>query len=301
MNHFVFENYHTIANKTYRIFEIYHRHAVDIFMDCELSLRDIQMLNFIHKTKQDVTANLVASMFRIANNALSNRLAYFEQKDIVKRERGKTDSRQTIISLERYGLDLVRRYDQYIQAYIQRVRQTFGFTQLNSVRQMLKKFNKVILETSNLFPAELDLSNKDYLNANLLFYLNYYFSSFDFTLSQMSGLNINAQDTNILLELYLYFMNGQSTITTFAEQMHLHYQSIISKINKYVRNGLIIEDGETKYRFCDELIHYLEQFLQQRVIVYYHTMMQFNDKEQATTLKMFEVLKEHASAIIQSN
>jgi DNA-binding MarR family transcriptional regulator len=298
MNDFTIQRYYDLTRNTFEIFSVYHLKALDSLLEESINSKDINILNFIHKTKEPISSDYIVEIFYIAKNALSNRLSLFEEKGLIKRFPSLEDKRKTIIQIEPRGIDLLQVYFDYSAVLIKKIRQEMGPLKLLSLKTVIDKLNTHMNDvlSANLFTS-ISFDFKE-LNESFLFKVNYFFSQFDYALIQSSKITIKIDELLVIADLYLQGLRGSFNLIELSDKHLIPYQTLISKINRLKKQKLI-EKREHSYVFSPEFSHLIESFIYQRIITFMSTFEILSEKEQKITLEIFNILKVHALTYIQ--
>lgn len=298
MNDLVTKKYADLTSKTFEIFSIYHLKALDSLLDENINSKDLNILNFIYKTKEPITSDFIVGIFYIAKNALSNRLSLFEEKGLIKRFPSLEDKRKTIIQIEPRGIDLLKVYFDYSAGLIRKIRQEMGPLKLLSFRSGIDKMNTLMnsLLSTNLFNS-ISLEFIEF-NEDFLFKVNYFFSLFDYELIHNSNIPIKIDELLVIADLYLQGLKNHVNLIELSDKHLIPYQTLISKINRLNEQELIKKRNQV-YVFNPDLSHLIETFIYQRIFTFMSMFEILTEKEQNITLEIFKVLKAHALTYIQ--
>lgn len=96
-----------------------------------------------------------------------------------------------------------------------------------------------------------------------------------------------------LSELHLHMKTKKYTYKGLANHLMIPYQTIISKINKYKRNGVILTRDNIDF-LNPEVLGLINEYIYLRTIIYYETLSHFQPKQQQFIIKLFSILKDHS-------
>lgn len=290
MSSFLVDEYKKISAATYHPFEIHHVYGANHLLDNSLSIRDLQMLTSIATSQTQITPSLLSGYFSIANNALSNRLSYFESKNYVSRSRSSEDSRQVYITILPEGEKVVAVYTEYINSFIKRIRQKMSFMDVGTFYTTFKKLQQLLLGSS--VDSEENPTTK--MSPDLLMKINKYFSAFDIQLIESRGLKLKINDVFVLTEYYIMQQQGAVNLKKLSDFLMIPYQTLVSKLAKIADDGYLTKDDKAHYQLTLQAQSIVEAFAYQRIAVYYKTMSIFTDKERELIIKMFAELTSHS-------
>jgi DNA-binding MarR family transcriptional regulator len=292
--------YQDVCEKTYYVYTIWHREGIRQYLKDRLSLRDIQMLNFVEKSKQTITTDILAPLFFLKKNALSNRLTYFEHNDLINRVPDPTDKRKNQIHLKKAGSELIDYYNQYLKKMISTINKNLKPLELIHMSHAISKVIDMLFEKPGLFPESLKFKKPKELNNQFLFFLNYYYSTFDYELIKNNDFPMDAYDLFTLSELYIDSQKGHSNLMELSKKMLMPYQTLVSKVKKFQAKEWIFKPKNGPYDFSQEAIQLVRDYIYQKVIVYQQTMALFNEKEAEVMMNVFQSIKHHAKSYIEA-
>lgn len=280
--------YLQIRDQTYSIFEIYHRQALASIFKSNVSAKDLALIKSIAALKE-ATPSKITNLTGVSPTNLSNRLAYLETQHLIERTKNIIDQRKYIVTLTPSALDIIEQYQTYLNDFFTYVKKNLNFKEKLIFNHFLTNWKKIktIKESDNTrhdFNVIDDIEN---------FFIN---KEFDFFADEKVSFTFS--DLSFLSSLYLNEVVVQLSLPKLADTLFIPYQTLVSKINRFVQEGHITKDKK-KLTFSAELIHAVDQFMMLRIINYYEALRGASLKEQEVVIKVFALLKDYASSFIQ--
>lgn len=288
MNTFLLAQYQKVSEATYHPFEIYHVYGANHLLNLGLPIRDLQILNTIATATTPITPSELSAYFDIANNALSNRLSFFESQKFITRHRANDDNRQILLAITSAGKEVADVYAKYIDSFIKRIRQKLSIMEVGTFFTTFKKLQLLLSNTD----VDTEGAAPTKITSDLVMKINKYFSKFDQQLLDSHHLKLKISDAFILTEFYMGQQRGMNNLKKLSEFLMIPYQTLISKLAKIWDDGYLTKDEKSHYHLTPATIAFVESFAYQRVSVYYMTMSIFTDKERDLVLKIFAELKD---------
>lgn len=100
----------------------------------------------------------------------------------------------------------------------------------------------------------------------------------------------------LLSELYMNKYVYKKSNPQLAEYLMISYQTLVTKLKKFISIGLIKKDENDKhiYHFPGEVVHIIDNFIHTRIINYYEIMQFANDKEKEIIFKVFKSMENYS-------
>lgn len=287
---YILDQYQKICEDTFYNFELYHLNALNSLVGEDIGARDLQMLSLIATSNPPATPKLLADTFFTKNSAISNRLAFFEQKGFIERTKSSEDSRNVDITLTPLGLDQVAINNNYYKSYAKYVRSTFTLKDLLTTITTINKFKKIILNSKD---DDKKYTSDKVISSDMFLDLYNYFSNLENEFIRSKKIDEKQRDLFVLTEIYAFLSQGKSNLTELAEHLFLPYQTLISKIRKFKNDNILLKIDDN-YSLSTDYERLVVEYIYFRTIIYYETMSHFNPSEQKVILSLFTKLREHA-------
>lgn len=289
MLNYVMNQYKEICSLTYHNFEIYHIQALNRLFDGDISARDVQILAFIYHSKDQVAPTQLKDVFKMNFSALSNRLAVFEKLDIIKRDKPDAQKKMVHIQLTKAGELMVLEFDAYTNQFLDKLKQSFSLWDAFTINATWNQLKKMVYGNEN----DENPTGKKMISTNFLFDLYNYFTAFELEWIEKNQIPFKQRELFFLSELYLHIETKKYTYKNLAEHLMIPYQTLMSKIQKYKRDGVILSK-ETMDDLNPDILSIVHEYIYLRTIIYYETMSHFQPKQQRFIIKLFAILKAHA-------
>lgn len=290
MSDFVLDSYKEISNLSYFIFEVHHMNAVKSLTNGQLFSKDFLILVMLNQSST-ITPSKVAKDMHYELSALSNRLRFLEEEGYIERKHSDDEKRTVNIYITKKGKLISSKYDEYIKKYITLVKKSTSIKDLVLLQGIASKL-RIMLKEQRYNPNE----NESRGLSNLLFmHLQNYLASYEYDFISSYAQDMKQNDLFILTEFYVYFQNGNNILTEFASHIHIPYQTLNSKIKKYIEHGYITKNDKV-LKLTKDIEHIVEKFMLLRISLYYKTMHLFNINEQKIINKLFLKLKVHSQS-----
>lgn len=284
MTTLIMRTYQEISEKTYYPFDIHYLDMVASLGDDFLNLRDILTLVLIHNAKDNVNPTFLSQYFHVNMNTISNQLKALEKEGYITREKAQIDMRQSTLQLQDKSRWIVKQYRALVDDIILNIRKSFSFVELAKIPAIMKKMIHITkYETTE---------SEGMFSANFLFHLTNFFSQYDYQLIDQTNVDIKVRDLFLLTELWVDQALGHHNLKVFAERHYIPYQTMVSKVKKYVELGWLTHKEKKTYDFSLFLQQLILKFMSQRIILYYQTMSSFTTKERAMIEHMFQVMRQ---------
>lgn len=297
MDQLIVEQYQTISQSTFYAFEIDHLAAISKLVGDDINVRDLHMLSTLSKSKTHVIPSMLAEIHHTSINGVSNRLKLLEKLEYIVRRKSEEDSRKVWINLTDKGILSLERYNLYIDSFVSTIKKQISFYHYPLFIGAMKKLVGLIRVTNNIDSIKL-WDDPTHLSSQILTEINNHFISYDYELLIEMNSKIKLRDLFIITELYIQQFRNHTNIKALSVHLLMPYQTLVSKINKFIKEGFILRKNASRYEFSDLLIRWIEKFMSRRVIVYYMTMSHFTDKEKDVIHLMFKLLRQHATSYI---
>lgn len=293
MNKFILDSYVEISNLTYYIFEIHHMFAVKSLTNGQLFSKDFMILVTLNQNPSSSPTD-VAKAVQYESSALSNRLRFLEDSGYIIRKHSDDEKRGVSIFITQKGKTVAEKYDEYHNKFLMSLKKSLSIKELILLRSISLKLKSLLIAN------ELSYSYKqnESINSQLLSQFQNYLFSFENDFIEESAIDLKQNDLFILTEFYVYFQKGRRNLTDFSIYLHIPYQTLVSKIKKFIEQKYIIKTNRT-LKLTNEIQHTVEKFMLLRTTLYYKTMHTFNTNEQKIIKKLFLMLKEHAQTYIK--
>lgn len=284
MTELIMNTYREISEKTYYNFEIHYLDMVASLGDAFLNLRDILTLVLIDNSKEIITPTFLSQYFHVNMNTISNQLKALENEGYIIREKSIHDMRQANIQLQDKSRLIVNQYRDLVNELILKIRKSFHFVELSKLPGIMKKMAHMTQANQN--------DHDGLFSAHFLFHLTNYFSKYDHELIEKDQIDMKLKDLFLLTELWVDQQLGLNNLKLFSDRHYIPYQTMVSKIKKYVEVGLLAHKDKKTYEFSPSLEHLILKFVSQRTILHYQTMSLFTTKEEEMIYQMFDVIKQ---------
>lgn len=279
------DTYSKIAEETYYPFEIHHMNQAQKHIDSSVSIRDVMMLSAIEFAKTPLNPSKLAKNFSLANNVISNRLALFEESGFITRTRYKEDQRNVELNITNKGKEIVFSYTNYVNTFLKHLKKSLTPLDYLTMNSVIKKLTVVIQDVSH--------TDDDTLSSDFFMRLHKYFNSFDLKLIKELNYDLKINDLIILTEYYIQTLRKTYNLTTLSSKILIPYQTLVSKMNKLHELHLLKHDETSHFVLSESAIHIVQNFMTNRIIVFYQTTSSFNEKETSLTIKIFKSLKDY--------
>lgn len=279
--------YIQIKEQTYDVFEIYHNEALANLFKENISAKDLSLLKLSHALKE-ATPTKIINATKISPTNLSNRLAHLETQGLLERSKNVSDQRQRNIKLTKKALLIIKDYQIYFDGLVTYLKRGLNIQEKIAFNRYLQTWSKNISELNQAGNA---------INSNVIDKMLNFFLSNETTFFEDETITFNYHELSFLCELYLNEKITHLSLPTLAAKLFLPYQTVVSKVNRLIQEGVISKDKK-KLTFSDKSVHAIDQFIMLRVFTYYQVLLGATKKEVDVVTKVFALFKEYALSII---
>lgn len=291
--------YKDIKDKTYSIFEIYHKTSLaKIYVD-ELNMKSVKLLRLIH-IDPNIEIQELSNKLDLSLSNLSNHFNNLEKRGFLIRMKNVLDNRKTDFSLTVEGLKVIQKYDAYMSALSKYLKSQLSKIEGLTFIGFLAKINDHFFKSDSKTKVLKVIGDYGLLNS-ILDKVQDFFINSDIKSITFNNHEMTYDQLYLLSELYMNKQIYKKSNPQLADYLMISYQTLVTKTKKFISLDFIQKDENDKhyFNFPDEIIHILDNFIHTRIINYYEIMQHASEKEKEVIFKVFNLMKDYS--ILQIN